>query len=40
MQQDGVIKNVAYKRYNLRSNISHKINNRIYIDANIALSYA
>lgn len=36
--QDGVIKNTNYHRYNLRSNLTHQINKRIRVDANIALS--
>lgn len=36
--QDGIIKNTNYHRYNLRSNLSHQINKRLRVDANIALS--
>lgn len=38
--QDGLIKNTNYRRYNLRSNLTHKINKRVSISANIALSYS
>ena len=38
--QDGFIKNTNYRRYNLRSNLTHKINKRVSISANIALSYS
>lgn len=36
--QQGLIKNTLYKRYNLRSNLSHQLNKRIKVDMNIALS--
>lgn len=36
--QDGVIKKTDYKRYNLRSNISHHINDKLTVEANVALS--
>ena len=38
--QDGIIKNTNYHRYNLRSNLSHKLNKRISLSTNIALSYS
>ncbi len=38
--QDGVIVNTNYHRYNLRSNLTHKLNKRISISSNIALSYS
>lgn len=38
--QDGVIINTNYHRYNLRSNLSHRINKRVKISSNIALSYS
>ncbi len=38
--QDGIIKNTNYHRYNLRSNLTHQLNKRISISSNIALSYS
>ena len=37
-KQEGAIINTGYERYNLRTNISHQVNKRIRVDANIALS--
>lgn len=37
-KQEGAIINTGYERYNLRTNISHQVNKRIHVDANIALS--
>lgn len=38
--QNGIIKNTNYHRYNLRSNLNHQLNKRISISSNIALSYS
>lgn len=38
--QDGLIRNTNYHRYNLRSNLTHQLNKRISISSNIALSYS
>lgn len=40
LHQNGVIENMKYQRYNLRSNVSSQISKRIHFDANVALSYA
>lgn len=37
--QDGIIKNTNYHRYNLRSNVEYRLNNRIKLTSNIGLSY-
>lgn len=37
-KQDGAIKHSSYDRYNLRTNIGHKINRKLRLDANVALS--
>ena len=36
--QEGIIINTDYQRLNLRSNITHNINNRLRVEANLALS--
>ena len=38
--QDGIIVNTNYHRYNLRSNLTHHVNKRVGISSNIALSYS
>ena len=37
-KQEGAIINSSYDRYNLRTNLSHQINSRLRVDANVALS--
>lgn len=38
--QNGIIKNTNYHRYNLRSNVEYNLNSRVKLTHNIALSYA
>lgn len=39
-KQDGILENSGFERYSVRSNLDRKVNNKVNIGANIALSYS